>query len=40
MSNMNKIAKIIYLIESPFNQRDYDRFGLEIIIHDGFEVYV
>jgi hypothetical protein len=37
---MNKIAKIIYLIESPFNQRDYKRFGVEIFIQAGFEVYV
>jgi hypothetical protein len=35
-----KIAKIIYLIESPFNKRDYERFGIETFIQDGFEVYV
>ena len=37
---MNKIIRIIYLIESPFNQRDYERFGIEIFIRAGFEVYV
>ena len=37
---MNKIAKIIYLIESPFNRRDYKRFGVEIFIQAKFEVYV
>lgn len=37
---MNKITKIIYFIESPFNQRDYKRFGVETFSRDGFEVYV
>jgi hypothetical protein len=37
---MNKITKIVFIIESPFNQRDYERFGLETFIQDGFEVYV
>lgn len=37
---MKVINKIIYLIESPFNQRDYIRFGFDIFIKDGFEVYV
>lgn len=34
------IKKIIYLVESPFTKRDYDRLGLEIMIRCGFEVYV
>ena len=38
--SIKKITKIIYLIESPFNQRDYKRFGVDIFIQDGFEVYV
>jgi hypothetical protein len=37
---MDNITKIIYFIESPFNRRDYKRFGFEIFIRDGFEVYV
>lgn len=37
---MSKITKIIYFIESPFNQRDYERFGVETFIRDGFEVYM
>jgi hypothetical protein len=37
---MNKITKIIYFIESPFNKRDYERFGVETFIRDGFEVCV
>jgi len=32
--------KIIYLIQAPFNKRDYKRFGLEIFMAEGFEVYV
>ncbi|MFC1822594.1 hypothetical protein ACFL9T_07790 [Thermodesulfobacteriota bacterium] len=32
--------KIIYLIQVPFNKRDYKRFGLEIFMAEGFEVYV
>jgi len=32
--------KIIYFIESPFNQRDYERFGIETFIQDGFDVFV
>lgn len=34
------INKIIFVIESPFNQRDYDRFGIEILQKNGFEVEV
>ena len=37
---IRQITKIIYLIESPFNRRDYERFGIDIFIRDGFEVYV
>jgi len=38
--DIEKIKKIIYFIESPFNQRDYERFGVEIFIQDGFDVFV
>ena len=37
---IKKITKIIYFIESPFNQRDYERFGVEAFIQDGFDVFV
>lgn len=37
---MGKITKIIYFIEAPFNQRDYDRFGIEILKENGFEVEI
>ena len=37
---IRQITKIIYFIESPFNRRDYKRFGIETFIQDGFEVYV
>ncbi|RJQ26441.1 hypothetical protein C4565_06795 [Candidatus Parcubacteria bacterium] len=36
----SKITKIIFLISAPFNQRDYQRFGFEILIRDGFEVCI
>lgn len=34
------INKIIFFITSPFNQRDYKRFGIEILQANGFEVEV
>ena len=34
------INKIIFFITSPFNQRDYKRFGIEILQTNGFEVEV
>lgn len=37
---MSKINKIVFLVQSSFNKRDYKRFGFEIFIKDGFEVYV
>lgn len=37
---MSRKTKIIYLTPTPFNQRDYQRFGMEVFINDGFEVYV
>ncbi|MDP8230769.1 MAG: hypothetical protein P9L93_06690 [Candidatus Gorgyraea atricola] len=34
------IKRVIFLIESPFNLRDYKRFGIEILEKDGFYVEV
>lgn len=34
------INKIIFFITSPFNQRDYKRFGIEILQANGFDVEV
>lgn len=34
------INKIIFFVESPFSRRDYDRFGIEILNKNGFEVEV
>jgi hypothetical protein len=34
------IRKVIYLIESPFNKRDFNRFGIKTLIQDGFDVSV
>jgi len=35
-----KIKKIIYFIESPFCQRDYKRFGIDIMKDNGFYVEI
>lgn len=32
--------KIIFFIEAHFNQRDYDRFGIAILLNNGFDVQV
>ena len=37
---MNRKTKIIYLTETPFNQRDYRRYGIDVFINDGFVVHV
>lgn len=34
------ILKVVYLIETPFNKRDFERFGIQILIDEGFEVEV
>ena len=34
------IKKILFLISSPFNQRDYKRFGIDTLVQNGFEVHV
>ncbi len=35
-----KIKKFIFITISEFSQRDYDRFGVEILINNGFKVEV
>ncbi len=37
---MSQIKKIIYFIEAHFSVRDYDRFGVETLIRNGFKVEV
>lgn len=37
---MPTIKKIIILTAYPFNQRDYKRFGVEILRHSGFDVEI
>ena len=39
-SPREKIKKIIILLETPFNKRDYDRFGVDIFHDNGFDVEV
>lgn len=34
------IKSILFLVEAPFNQRDYKRFGVELFIREGFDVNV
>jgi len=37
---MRSLNKIVFFIEAHFNKRDYDRFGIETLIQNGFEVEV
>ena len=37
---MKKIWKILFLIWTPFNRRDYRRFGIELLQKNGFQVGV
>jgi len=37
---VKRVSKIIYLIASPFNRRDFERFGFGVFIKDGFDVSV
>ena len=32
--------KFIYLVSSPFSARDYDRYGIDILQTDGFDVEI
>lgn len=34
------IKKILFLVDSLFNQRDFERFGIELLMKNGFEVEV
>lgn len=34
------IQKVVFLVESPFNQRDYERFGIELLQKEGSTVEV
>ncbi len=34
------IRKILFLVHSPFNQRDFQRFGIELLMKNNFEVEV
>jgi hypothetical protein len=37
---VGRIKKVVFLIESYFNKRDYERFGIETLERNGFEVQV
>jgi hypothetical protein len=37
---LKQIYKIFFFVESTFNQRDYNRFGFEILKSHGYEVHV
>ncbi|MDW7776909.1 MAG: hypothetical protein SCH39_11335 [Methanosarcinales archaeon] len=37
---MGIISKIIILVETPLNQRDYKRFGIEILQKNGFDIQI
>jgi len=34
------VNKVIFFVESSFNKRDYDRFGIDLLINNGFVVEV
>jgi hypothetical protein len=36
----SRITKIVFFVESYFNQRDYERFGIETFVNSGFDVEV
>lgn len=36
----NSISKIVFIIWTPFNQRDHDRFGIDLLRKNGFDVEV
>jgi len=40
VSRAGKIMKVIYLVESLFCKRDYERFGIDIMKENGFQVEV
>jgi len=34
------VNKVLFLIREPFNRRDFERFGIELLLKNGFEVEV
>jgi hypothetical protein len=40
MAEKNRVKRIVFLVEVPFNQRDYQRFGIATILENGFAVEV
>ncbi|MBP7055364.1 MAG: class I SAM-dependent methyltransferase [Candidatus Omnitrophica bacterium] len=40
LDSHTKIKKVIYIVESPFCQRDRERFGIELVRQAGFEVEI
>lgn len=34
------MSQVIFFITSPFCKRDYDRYGIDVFMHNGFDVYV
>jgi hypothetical protein len=40
IKNMSSIKNIIFIVESPFLKRDYERFGIELLRKNGFDVNV
>jgi hypothetical protein len=40
MINMHKIIKIVFFVASPFDKRDFKRFGIDLLRSNGFEVFV
>ncbi len=37
---MGNIKNLVFLIETPLNQRDYNRYGIDILLQNGFDVQV
>ena len=37
---MARVKKIVFMVYNPFNKRDYERFGIEIMRQNGFDVEV
>jgi hypothetical protein len=34
------LRKVVFLVQTPFNERDYKRFGIEILVKNGFNTWV
>ena len=37
---MSAVTRVIFFVETPFSRRDYDRYGIEILQKNGFDVEV